>query len=148
MGLSAGDAEDLTQEVLTLLVRKLPDFEYDRQGSFRAWLRTITIHRGQDFFRRCGRAPRTVGGADLLCDRPGVDAWDEVEYRRYLVSRALDLMQQEFAATTWKACWECVVNDRPADEVALELGITANAVYIAKSRVLRRLREALAGLLD
>jgi RNA polymerase sigma-70 factor (ECF subfamily) len=49
---------------------------------------------------------------------------------------------------TWQACWEFVVRDRPAAAVAAELGITVNAVYLAKSRVLRRLREELQGLLD
>ena len=49
---------------------------------------------------------------------------------------------------TWRACWEFVVSDRPAKEVAAELGLTVNAVYLAKSRVLRRLRHELVGLLD
>jgi RNA polymerase sigma-70 factor (ECF subfamily) len=54
----------------------------------------------------------------------------------------------EFQPVTWKACWEFVVCDRKADDVASELGVSVNAVYLAKSRVLRRLREELAGLLD
>ena len=57
-------------------------------------------------------------------------------------------MQAEFQPATWRACWEFVVRDRPAAEVASDLGITVNAVYLAKSRVLRRLREQLRGLLD
>jgi RNA polymerase sigma-70 factor (ECF subfamily) len=57
-------------------------------------------------------------------------------------------MQAEFQPVTWQACWQFVLLDRPATEVAAELGITVNAVYLAKSRVLRRLREELAGLLD
>jgi RNA polymerase sigma-70 factor (ECF subfamily) len=57
-------------------------------------------------------------------------------------------MQAEFEATTWKACWAVVVEDRPAAQVATELGISPNAVYIARSRVLRRLRRELEGLLD
>ena len=57
-------------------------------------------------------------------------------------------MQKEFQPATWKACWEFVVKDRPAAAVAAELGITINAVYLAKGRVLRRLREELVGLLD
>ncbi len=57
-------------------------------------------------------------------------------------------MDREFEPTTWKACWECVMNDRSAADVAAELGITINAVYIAKCRVLRRLRQGLAGLLE
>jgi RNA polymerase sigma-70 factor (ECF subfamily) len=73
---------------------------------------------------------------------------DEVEYRQQLVGRALKLMQTEFQPATWKACWECVVMDRPAADVARELGITLNAVYLAKSRVLRRLHQELDGLIE
>jgi RNA polymerase sigma-70 factor (ECF subfamily) len=57
-------------------------------------------------------------------------------------------MEAEFQPTTWKACWEIVVAGRSPEEVAAELGITTNAVYVAKSRVLRRLRQELHGLLD
>jgi RNA polymerase sigma-70 factor, ECF subfamily len=75
-------------------------------------------------------------------------SFDEEEYRQYIVSRALQLMQADFQPDTWKACWEYVVRDRPAADVAVELGISVNAVHLAKSRVLRRLREELNGLLD
>ncbi len=75
-------------------------------------------------------------------------AFGEVEYRRHLVSRALQLMQAEFAPRTWKACWEHVAAGRPAAEVAAELGISVGSVYVAKSRVMARLRQELAGLLD
>jgi RNA polymerase sigma-70 factor (ECF subfamily) len=74
--------------------------------------------------------------------------FEEEEYRQALVARALAMMQAEFQPATWRACWEFVVCDRPAAEVAAELGLSVNAVYLAKSRVLRRLRERLAGLLD
>ena len=57
-------------------------------------------------------------------------------------------MQAEFRPTTWKACWEHVVAGRAAAEVAAQLGITVNAVYLAKSHVLARLRQEMAGLLD
>jgi RNA polymerase sigma-70 factor (ECF subfamily) len=57
-------------------------------------------------------------------------------------------MKADFQPTTWKACWEYVVADRPPAEVAAELGISVGAVYVAKSRVLNRLRQELQGLLD
>jgi RNA polymerase sigma-70 factor (ECF subfamily) len=57
-------------------------------------------------------------------------------------------MLAEFEPATWRAFWECVVNERPAAEVASELELTENAVYLAKGRVLRRLRNELGGLLD
>ena len=75
-------------------------------------------------------------------------AFDEAEYRRHLVGQALELMQVEFQPATWQACWQCVVLERAPAAVAAELGITVNAVYLAKSRVLRRLHQELNGLLD
>ena len=57
-------------------------------------------------------------------------------------------MQAEFAPTTWKACWETVVQGRRRQEVARELGISENAVYVAKCRVIRRLRQELIGLVE
>jgi RNA polymerase sigma-70 factor (ECF subfamily) len=146
---SRADAEDLVQEVMAILVQRLPEFQYDQSRSFRGWLRTITVNRRRDFFRRRGIRPHTTGNGQVDLDAPdGADALAEEEYSRYLVSRALELMQSQFEAATWRACWECVVNERPAEEVAAELGVTVNAVYIAKSRVLRRLRCDLDGLLD
>lgn len=71
----------------------------------------------------------------------------EAEYQQYLTKRALQLMQAEFQPATWKAFWGCVVEERPAAELARELGMTENAVYLAKGRVLRRLRQELDGLL-
>jgi RNA polymerase sigma-70 factor (ECF subfamily) len=148
--LTAEDAADLVQEVLTTLVQKLPEFQYDPDQSFRAWLRTVTLNKGRDLCRR--RAATQGKTSDqALPDVEGPDstaAFDESEYRRHLVQRALLLMQAEFQPVTWKACWEYMIADRPAAEVARDLGITVNAVYLAKSRVLTRLRQELAGLLD
>jgi RNA polymerase sigma-70 factor (ECF subfamily) len=143
------DAADLVQEVLLLLVRKLPDFDYRRGQSFRAWLRTVFLNKWREKQRRSG-PPLTGNGPALagLAVPDDAEVFGEAEYRRHLVGRALHLMQAEFQPTTWKACWEVVVADRPATEVAAELHLTLGAVYAAKSRVLRRLRQELAQLLD
>jgi RNA polymerase sigma-70 factor, ECF subfamily len=148
--LSAEDAADLVQEVLILLVQRLPQFAYDRRGSFRGWLRTVLVNRGRDLRRRLARS--ACGRQSEHVPEPEVDdntlAFDEAEYRQHLVKRALELMQTDFEPVTWKACWESTVADRPAAEVARELGISVNAVYLAKARVLSRLRQELDGLLD
>lgn len=147
LGMADQEAADLIQDIFTVLVEKLPHFQYDPQKSFRAWLKTILLNRWRNRLRRNGKEQVT----DDLENVAAADAMHELEereYRHYLVRRALDLMQKEFQPTTWRACWEFVVHDRPAAEVAAELGITLNAVYLAKGRVLRRLREELAGLLD
>lgn len=150
LGLRPEDAADLVQDIFAVLVEKLPEFEYDAGKSFRAWLRTILLNRWRNRQRR--PAPAPLPPADCLPDAAagpdGVGLVEEAEYREHVVRRALELMQAEFQPATWKACWELVVRGRPAAEVAAELGVTVNAVYLAKSRVLRRLREELQGLLD
>jgi RNA polymerase sigma-70 factor, ECF subfamily len=143
------EAADLIQDIFTVLVEKLPVFRYDADKSFRAWLKTILLNRWRNRLRQRA-AVREQGDAGLQNVAAADDLleFEEAEYRRYLVRRALDLMRAEFQPATWQACWEFVVQDRPAAEVAAKLGITINAVYLAKGRVLRRLREELAGLLD
>jgi RNA polymerase sigma-70 factor (ECF subfamily) len=145
LGLQEADAADLVQDVCALLVKKLPRFNYKRDLSFRGWLRTVMYNQW-----RKKRAALLVTDASLsgVADpQPAADL-DEVEFQQQLTVRALQLMQAEFQPSTWRACWETVVCGRPAAEVAHELGISVNAVYLARSRVLRRLRQELAGMLD
>jgi RNA polymerase sigma-70 factor (ECF subfamily) len=148
-GLQDHDAADLVQDVFTVLVKKLPEFSYDGTGSFRGWLRTVTLNKFRDRLRQ--PVLSSVSAQPLPAELPQAedsDVLEAVEYRRYVVQRALQLMQAEFAPKTWKACWEHVVNGRAAAEVASELGISVGSVYVAKSRVLTRLRQDLQGLLD
>ena len=143
------EASDIIQDIFTVLVEKLPTFQYDAEKSFRAWLKTILLNRWRNRLR--DRSAVTVQRDQALLETVAGDDFrelDDQEYRAYLVHRALRLMRAEFQPATWQACWAFVMHDRPAAEVAAELGITINAVYLAKSRVLRRLREELAGLLD
>jgi RNA polymerase sigma-70 factor (ECF subfamily) len=128
----------------------MPAFTYDRFGSFRGWLRTIMHNKFHEHKTRKGLRRSPAGAADLegLASPDNVQDWSEEEFRRHVTMQAMQLMQAEFQPTTWKACWEHVVGDRPAADVARELGITVNAVYLAKSRVLRRLRQELEGMLE
>jgi RNA polymerase sigma-70 factor (ECF subfamily) len=149
MGLPAEEAADLVQDVFALLLQKLPEFTYDQHKGFRAWLRTVMLNKWREHRRRRGVA--TVQAGDALADVAAPHCagdLEEAEYRRHLVLRALQLMQAEFQPVTWKACWAYVVDGRAVEDVAAELGITTNAVYLAKSRVLRRLREEFAGLFN
>lgn len=144
-GLPEHEAGDMVQDVFVVLLQKLPEFTYDGRGNFRGWLRTVTLNKWREGQRR--RRPEPTELSDLAAPEES-GTFEEVEYRRQLVGRALELMRAEFQPTTWKACWEYVVVGRPVPEVARELGVTVNAVYLAKSRVLRRLRQELGGLLD
>jgi RNA polymerase sigma-70 factor (ECF subfamily) len=149
VGLQEPDAADLVQDVFALLLQKLPEFTYDRHRSFRAWLRTVTLNKWRENQRRAASRPeaQAVPLAEAAADADGEAFW-ESEYRNHLVGRALEVMRSDFTPTSWKACWELVVGERPAAEVAAELGISVGAVYAAKFRVLTRLRQELAGLMD
>ena len=150
-GESEHDAADLVQEVFVTLLQTLPTFQYDRNGKFRSWLRTVMLNKLRDRKRRDARAENALA---QVAQRPEVavadateDVWD-AEYLQMLTSRALRLMQTDFAPATWQACWQTVVQGRPPADVARQLGISENAVYLAKCRVLRRLRQELKELLE
>ncbi|MBI2477439.1 MAG: sigma-70 family RNA polymerase sigma factor [Planctomycetia bacterium] len=96
-GCQEADAADLVQEALVVLVRKLPAFSYDRQQSFRGWLRTVA----QNCWRNLGRKaelPRAANAPDLaeLMAPEADEGFWEAEYRQKLVGRALQLMQADF----------------------------------------------------
>jgi len=150
VGLPTHDASDLVQEVLVVLVQKLPEFEYDSAQSFRGWLRTITLNKWRQRCRGFNSRPDQGGDSGLssVADADPAVGFAEADYREQLVRQALEIMKAEFEPTTWKACWEVVVSGRPAVEVAAELGVSVDVVYGAKSRVLRRLREEMDGLWD
>lgn len=148
LGLSPEDTADLVQDVFATLVERLPEFTYEPSQSFRGWLHTLVRNRWRDRCRRA--AARIVANGPL----PEVEAPDpttafaEAEYRQHLVQQAMRLIEAEFEPITWQAFREYMIRGRPAGEVARELGITTNAVYLAKVRVLARLRQDLDGLLD
>ncbi|HUY32179.1 MAG TPA: sigma-70 family RNA polymerase sigma factor [Pirellulales bacterium] len=147
-GMQSADATDLAQDVLLLLVQKLPEFKYDPRRSFRAWLFTLARNRWRDACRRRGAEPAAEGLVDDVAAPDELGALDEAEFLRQLSRRALRLMRAEFQPRTWQAAWEHVVVGRPAAEVAAEMGLQVNTVYVSKARVLRRLREELRGMLD
>lgn len=145
------EADDLTQEVLLVVVRLLPAFLRQREGSFRRWLREVTVHRLQAHWRSRQRRPAQApeGGLAQLADDGSALSrqWDE-EHDRHVFDRLLALVEPEFELRTWSAFRRVALEGRPAAEVAGELGMTENAVLLAKSRVLRRLREEGKGLVD
>lgn len=158
--LSASDAADISQEVFLAVAGNLEKFRRDRAGdSFAGWLAVITRNKINDFFRRQAKSPQGVGGSTMqqrLAELPQDDS--ELGFsrdglsstsseNRSVLFRAAELVRAEFEPNSWQAFWRTAVDGLPASDVAAELGISANAVYKAKSRVLQRLRSELAGLL-
>ena len=146
IGLQDADAGDLVQDVFAILVQKMVDFRYDQRQSFRAWLKTVALNKIRERQRRTGEA-QLVNGQDVAESAESNAFWD-AEFRRDLLRRAIQIMQNDFQPTTWKACWAVVVERRPAAKVAVDFGITVGAVYAARFRVLSRLRQELIGMLD
>jgi RNA polymerase sigma-70 factor (ECF subfamily) len=147
-GFTDADAEDLVQLVLIKLVRLLPGYEKAEGQTFRGWLFTICRNECRDF--RTARGTRPLPRADGLSTVVGPNPTDlvEAEYRRRLVRRALELVRADFTPAVWEMFSQFVLNQRRAAEVAREQGTTTNAVYLARHRVLTRVREELAGLID
>jgi RNA polymerase sigma-70 factor (ECF subfamily) len=145
-GLHEADAADLVQEVLALLVRKLPEFRHDPDRSFRGWLRTVLRNKHRELLRRRPPPIATAAALDDLAD-PAGDPFGEDDYRHEIIRRALTLLRPDFEPATWEAFQQTVALDRPTAEVAAELGLSINAVRLARFRVLRRLRQQLEGLL-
>jgi RNA polymerase sigma-70 factor (ECF subfamily) len=150
------DVDDLVQEVLLAVAKDLKSFEHAGDpGAFRSWLRTILVNRLRHFWRARGRRPQTGGDSDLerrinqLEDPAGrmSQLWNR-EHDRYVMRQLLTLAEPHFEPQTWQAfCRVALEGERP-DAVAEELGMTLNSVFIAKSRVLSRLRREVEGLVE
>ena len=104
-GLRRADAADLVQDVLATVFRRLPDLKYDRQGSFRGWLRTITLNKFRDRLRKKS-LPITDASQSQIARSVSVpqaeSIWD-IDYGRMLLKRAMDQMECDFEPSTWQA---------------------------------------------
>lgn len=148
LGLSAEDAADVTQEVFLTVARRVDDFVLRGEGGgFRMWLWSILRNKLGDFFRSRREQTIAAGGSDAqeqlaevaLAESIGFDEDETSDLYR----RAMELIESEFESNTWQAFWRTTVEQQPAASVADVLGVSVNAVYVAKSRVLRRLRQQL-----
>ena len=148
------DADDLVQEVLLAVFKDVGSFEHNgRSGAFRSWLRTIMVHRVRDFWRARGRRPEARGDSDIqrrLNDledpTSNLSALWNRQHDQHVAQRLLLLTESQFAPKTWQAFCRVTLEGDRADEVAADLGLSLNAVFIAKFRVLSQLRQQADGL--
>ena len=175
-GLQPSDVEDRFQEVFEAVFQHIQQFQKERAGqTFRGWLFTITRNKIRDHFRRQNREPRAPGGTEALrrlhsiADEATLDRGSTASQARQslrdrtldglteadrdddkevgaLTHRALALIRSEFRESSWRAFWRTAIDELPAPDVADELGMSPGAVRVAKSRVLRRLREELGDI--
>lgn len=154
--LGADDADDVSQDVMTVLIRQLDQFQHNgRIGAFRSWLRQVTAHRATEFIRRSQRRPASVGGtsfqdmlAQLQDPASEVSRLFDREHDLHLIAKLLVKVSSEFRPETMNLFRMHVRLGRDANDIAQELGVTPHAVYMAKSRILRRLRQLAPGLIE
>ncbi len=155
-GVPPEDARDVVQDVFQSVVRYVSNFHRDQAGdSFRGWLYTITKSKVAEHWRRRQDA-QADGGTEAMQRMAQLAEQDSCSTRGEgdasdiggTLRRAMEMIRAEFENQTWQAVWNVVAEGRVPSEVAKELGMSTNAVYVAKSRILRRLREELADLID
>jgi RNA polymerase sigma-70 factor (ECF subfamily) len=154
-GLPHHAAEDVTQDVLLVVLRELKAFAHPgAAGAFRGWLRAITANRARAYWKAGKHRPATPGGPDFQAaveqladsDSELSRRWDR-EHDEHVVRRLLVLLEGEFEPKTLQAFRRQVLDGQPAERAAAELGLSVGAAYVAKSRVLARLRAEAGGLL-
>ena len=154
-GVAADDIDDLTQDLLLVVLRKVSQFKRMHQGAFRSWLRSILAYRLRDYYRAHRHRPVATGGSSFvrqLAELESPDSalsrqWDR-EHDEYLLSALMSLVQKHFTPLTWEAFRRQVLEGQPAADVAAQLGLSLNSVLLAKSRVLKRLRLELVHLTE
>ena len=150
------ESHDVAQEVLMVVVKELPNFRRQRDGSFRRWLGNVVVNRLRSHWKKRQRRPvvgldgeSQIAFVEQLADPASALSreWDR-QHDQFVLDRLMATVRADFTKTTWEAFRRCALDGETAAAVAADLGITVNAVLTAKSRVLRRLREEAAGLID
>ncbi len=153
-GLHHEDAENVTQEVFAQVSRSIRRFDYRPElGRFRDWLGTVTRNEINRLLKKEVRAARGSGGVeeeptlDSIAARGEDTAWAE-EFNAHLLATALARSRPHFEEQTWRAFERVWLDKRPAAEVAEELQVPIDRVYVAKSRVLERLQQEVQELAE
>lgn len=145
--LQDADAADVAQEVMAAVASAIRRFDYDPQrGKFRNWLLAVVRSKFHNFKAQQQRQPELAGKTtlELKLDRDSMateeSEW-EAQYYKRLFNWAAERIRSEFHESTWQAFWRTTIDERDGKEVAESLGLSVGAVYVAKSRVIARLKE-------
>ncbi len=152
-GLQDADAADVTQEVMAQVVRSMHSFGYSpERGRFRDWLGTIMRRKVNRHFTKKNRGTTGAGGdtpeaLENLTTIEGDADWT-AEFNAQILRAALDRVRPLFGPGTWKAFASTWLENRSAAETSLALGVSLEVVYVAKSRVLKRLEQEVLELAE
>jgi RNA polymerase sigma-70 factor (ECF subfamily) len=148
-GLQHADAEDLAQQVLLSVAAAIGQWRPDAErAKFRTWLARVAHNRMINMLARGNRADRGSGDTDVkeqLDQQPTGEGPDSrllaLEFRRQVFRWAAEKIESEFHVSTWQAFWRTTVERQSIEEVARQQSMSPGAVYAARSRVMRRLKE-------
>lgn len=149
-------ADDIAQEIAIVLTRELPKFQRQRTGSFRAWLKQITLHQLQAAHRKLGRQPKCAQGspslemqlAELADDNSlASKRWDD-EHDRAVLKRVVEIVSADVNPKHWQAFQAHVLDGEGLSAVSQRLAVSENVVLLAKSRIKQRMRAEMRGLLE
>ena len=150
------DADDVAQEVFLAISRDISKFSHNgRNGAFRAWVKGILVNRLREFWRSRGRNARALGGSDMNRRLSELEdpsshvsqVWDK-EHDQFVLRELLRIVMPSFKDSTWQAFKLTAIEGQKPTDVAKKLGISVNAVVIAKSRVLNKLRCEAEGMVE
>jgi RNA polymerase sigma-70 factor (ECF subfamily) len=147
-GLQDADAVDLSQEVFSAVAAAVGQLEYDPgRGSFRSFLFTIVWRRLSNWRRAQRCRPRGSGDSAMQwlleqCAAPAAEESEwEKQWQRRVFAWACEQVRRQVTEATWQAFWRTAIDGQPGKQVAAELGLSVAAVYLARSRVVARLKE-------
>ena len=149
-GLDHDEAEDIAQQTMVDVARKMPEFEYDpRRGRFKGWLKTIVNNNITSALRK--QRPRQADTAEFHREQSREKSVDDIwedKWRQEHLAYALTLVEKEVKHETFEAFRLAVIDGRPPSEIAKRLGMSANQVYVAKHRVTHRVKAKVAALTE
>ena len=147
-GLQEADAEDVAQDVIAILTRKMARFRYDPSRRFHAWLKTITYHALSDLLAGRYRAVgnRRIAPLETIEDRADLDRRIDELFDRELLELAIARVRERVAAPTWEAFRLTTFEGHSGAEAARLLGIPVASIFVSKHRVQKMLREEIARL--
>ena len=144
---------DVTQQILLVIAKSIDGWKDDgNAASFRRWLSTVSRNVVIRFMSRERKQAGGIGGSDLVAQLQMVeDKPDEQHVRQYqheLIVWAAEQVRHEFLESSWRAFWATVIDERPVDEVAAELGVSPGSIYMSRSRIMAKIKKKVAEVDD
>jgi RNA polymerase sigma-70 factor (ECF subfamily) len=147
-GVNVSDRDDIKQEILLVVARRVRDFQHQHAGAFRGWLRMILQNVLKRYFNTRMELICSLSMDELCLEDSQLARKHDREHDEYVARRAMQVVRHDFSPDTWLAFQMQVLEGQDANEVAQQLQTSVNAVLKSKARVLKRIRQELSPLLE